>query len=143
MSFNDFDYVATEKYLKSLKNFEEYSENYSIKLIHSLVNQGKYNKAYQYSLELNRKNKTNYESQLILGIQAFKKQNFTNAKFHFDKLKPDGGHLIIFQSLKDSLDNWVKIAQSDKKNLEVESSLHILQRATLPNEKCCCLDRKK
>ena len=108
VSFDDFDYVTTEKYLKSLKNFEEYSENYSIKLIHSLVNLGKYNKAYKYSLELNRKNKTNYESQLILGIQAFKKQNFTKAKFHFDKLKPDGGHSIIFQSLKDSLDNWVR-----------------------------------
>ena len=120
VSFDDFDYVTTEKYLKSLKNFEEYSENYSIKLIHSLVNLGKYNKAYKYSLELNRKNKTNYESQLILGIQAFKKQNFTKAKFHFDKLKPDGGHSIIFQSLKDSLDNWVKIAQSDKRNFDLK-----------------------
>ena len=112
--FNDLDYAGSEKVFKKLDDFEEKSKKYSSKFIHSLINLGKYNEAYKYSKKLEKKKISNFESNLFLGLYQFKVENYTKAKFYFDKLENNFEHQLIFDILKISLNSWTEIAQSKK-----------------------------
>ena len=112
--FDDLDYARSEKFFKKLDNFEEKSTKYSSKFIHSLINLGKYDEAYKYSKKLEKKNLSNFESNLFLGLYQFKVENYTKAKFYFDKLENNFEHQLIFDILKISLNSWTEIAQSKK-----------------------------
>ena len=89
-------------------NFEAKNQNYSSKFIQSLVNLEKYNEAHLYAKRLEAKNLSSFESNLILGLFEFKKENYTKAEFYFDRLKPTFKHQLIFDTLKNSLNYWLK-----------------------------------
>ncbi len=132
VSFDNFDYVNSQKFFKRLDNFETKNQNYSSKFIQSLVNLEKYNEAYLYAKRLEVKNLSSFESNLILGLFEFKKKNYTKAEFYFDRLKPTFKHRLIFDTLKNSLNYWLKIIKTkDEKNIkpikEVKSIQNNLQ----------------
>ena len=109
VSFDNFDYVNSQKFFKRLDNFETKNQNYSSKFIQSLVNLEKYNEAHLYAKRLEAKDLSSFESNLILGLFEFKKENYTKAEFYFDRLKPTFKHRLIFDTLKNSLNYWLKI----------------------------------
>ena len=118
--FDDLDFVKSEKAFKKLKNFEEKSTKYSSKFMHSLINLGKYKEARKYSKKLENKNKSNFESNLFLGLSEFKEKNYVNAKSYFDKLENNYRHQLIFEVLKMSLNSWTEIAISkDKEKIQL------------------------
>ena len=118
--FDDLDFVKSEKAFKKLKNFEEKSTKYSSKFMHSLINLGKYKEAHKYSKKLENKNKSNFESNLFLGLSEFKEKNYVNAKSYFDKLENNYRHQLIFEVLKMSLNSWTEIAISkDKEKIQL------------------------
>ena len=118
--FDDLDFVESEKAFKKLKNFEEKSTKYSSKFMHSLINLGKYKEAHKYSKKLENKNKSNFESNLFLGLSEFKEKNYVNAKSYFDKLENNYRHQLIFEVLKMSLNSWTEIAISkDKEKIQL------------------------
>ena len=118
--FDDLDFVESEKVFKKLKNFEEKSTKYSSKFMHSLINLGKYKEAHKYSKKLENKNKSNFESNLFLGLSEFKEKNYVNAKSYFDKLENNYRHQLIFEVLKMSLNSWTEIAISkDKEKIQL------------------------
>ena len=118
--FDDLDFVESEKAFKKLKNFEEKSTKYSSKFMHSLINLGKYKEAHKYSKKLENKNKSNFESNLFLGLYEFKEKNYVNAKSYFDKLENNYRHQLIFEVLKMSLNSWTEIAISkDKEKIQL------------------------
>ena len=118
--FDDLDFVKSEKAFKKLKNFEEKSTKYSSKFMHSLINLGKYKEAHKYSKKLENKNKSNFESNLFLGLYEFKEKNYVNAKSYFDKLENNYRHQLIFEVLKMSLNSWTEIAISkDKEKIQL------------------------
>ena len=118
--FDDLDFVESEKAFKKLKNFEEKSTKYSSKFMHSLINLGKYKEARKYSKKLENKNKSNFESNLFLGLSEFKEKNYVNAKSYFDKLENNYRHQLIFEVLKMSLNSWTEIAISkDKEKIQL------------------------
>ena len=118
--FDDLDFVESEKVFKKLKNFEEKSTKYSSKFMHSLINLGKYKEARKYSKKLENKNKSNFESNLFLGLSEFKEKNYVNAKSYFDKLENNYRHQLIFEVLKMSLNSWTEIAISkDKEKIQL------------------------
>jgi len=118
--FDDLDFVESEKVFKKLKNFEEKSTKYSSKFMHSLINLGKYKEAHKYSKKLENKNKSNFESNLFLGLYEFKEKNYVNAKSYFDKLENNYRHQLIFEVLKMSLNSWTEIAISkDKEKIQL------------------------
>ena len=118
--FDDLDFVESEKAFKKLKNFEEKSTKYSSKFMHSLINLGKYKEARKYSKKLENKNKSNFESNLFLGLYEFKEKNYVNAKSYFDKLENNYRHQLIFEVLKMSLNSWTEIAISkDKEKIQL------------------------
>ena len=119
VSFDNFDYVNSQKFFKRLDNFETKNQNYSSKFIQSLVNLEKYNEAHLYAKRLEEKNLSSFESNLILGLFEFKKENYTKAEFYFDRLKPTFKHRLIFDTLKNSLNYWLKIIKTkDEKNIK-------------------------
>ncbi len=120
VSFNNFDYTDSHKFFKKLNNFESTNKNYSSKLIQSLVNLEKYNEAYLHAKKIEREKQSNFESNLLLGLFEFKKENYTKAKFYFDKLEPNFENQLIFGVLKISLSNWLEIAESkDRKSIKL------------------------
>ena len=113
--FDDLDYISSEKAFKKLDNFEEKSTKYSSKLIHSLVNLGKYNEAYKYAKKLEKKNIPNFESNLFLGLYEFKAKKYIKAQSYFDKLENNFQHQLVFDILKTSLNSWTEIGKSTNK----------------------------
>ena len=81
VSFNNFDYVNSQKFFKKLDNFETKNQNYSSKFIQSLVNLEKYNEAHLYAKRLEAKNLSSFEINLILGLFEFKKENSLSLAF--------------------------------------------------------------
>ncbi len=137
VSFDNFDYVNSQKFFKRLDNFETKNQNYSSKFIQSLVNLEKYNEAYLYAKRLEAKDLSSFESNLILGLFEFKKENYTKAEFYFDRLKPTFKHRLIFDTLKNSLNYWLKIIKTkDEKNIKpinevksIHNNLQFIQNA--------------
>ena len=75
---------------------------------------------YLKHVKLEREKQSNFESNLLLGLFEFKKENYTKAKFYFDKLEPNFENQLIFGVLKISLSNWLEIAESkDRKSIKL------------------------
>ena len=105
ISFDDFDYLSAKKFFNNLDESEKTNEKFSSMFIQSLINLEKYNEAYSYSKKLEKKNLSNFESNLVQGLFQFKNENYSKAKLYFDKLKPTFEHQLIFNPLKISLIN--------------------------------------
>ena len=114
ISFDDFDYQTSQNFFKKLDNFENHNKGYSSKFIQSLINLQKYNDAYRYSKKIEKKNLSNFESDLFLGLYAFKEKNYAKAQFYFDKLKPNFENKLVFDILKTHINIWLNITQSKK-----------------------------
>ena len=115
ISFDNFDYLKSHKFLNSLKESGKTSKNFSSKYIQSLIGLEKYKEAYSYSRKLEKENLSNFESNLVQGLFEFKNKNYDRAKFYFDKLKPNFEHQLTFRPLQISLQNWSNIAISNNK----------------------------
>ena len=111
VSFYNFEYKDSEKFFKKLNNFENVENNYSSKLIQSLINLEKFNEAKIYA----KKSAPNFESNLILGLNEFKKGRYSKAEIYFNKLEPNLENRLIFPTLKTSLTNWLEIVKTGKK----------------------------
>ena len=62
---NDNQYSKSYSFLKKLEGLENSHPSYSIKYLHSLVNLGRFNEAFNYSKKL-EKRRNDYESDLKL-----------------------------------------------------------------------------
>ena len=80
VSFDDFEYQDSEKFFKKIDNFEKIQNKYSSKLIQSLVNLEKFKEAKLYAKKIEKKNVSNFESNLILGLSEFKKGKYIEAE---------------------------------------------------------------
>ena len=125
ISFDDINYKNSEKFFKKLDNFENSSSQYSSKLIYSLISLGKYKEVYRYSKKLEKKNLTNFESNLFMGLYEFKAKNYLKAQIYFNKLENNFEHALIFDILKTTLNSWVKISQiKSEKSIQAIISPH-------------------
>ena len=137
VSFNNFDYEKSEKFLNKLDGIEENNKIYSKKLLHSLINLEKFNKAYSYSQILERKSLSIFESNLISGAFEIKNKNYSKALYYFNKINPNIENHMAFDILKISLISWTKIGMSnDKKDIKIienissqHKNLKLIQRA--------------
>ena len=116
VSFDNFDYKETQRFLKKLDDTKDGNKKYSQILLHSLVNLQKYDEAYKYSKKLEKKKQLNYESNLFLGLKEFKNQNYKIASNYFENLEPNNGHEMVFEILIDSLKFWTKIVETKNPN---------------------------
>ena len=115
ISFDNYNYEVSEKFFKKLNNFEDFNEEYPSRLLHSLINLQKFDEAYRYSLKLDKKKHSIFESNIFIGLYEFKSNNYDKASSYFLKLKPRYNQDIFSEVLKISLNSWVKLAESKNK----------------------------
>ena len=115
VSFDNFDYLSAKKFFNKLSESEKNNEKFSSIFIQSLINLEKYSEAHSYSKKLEKKNLSNFESNLVQGLFEFKNKNYKKAKSYFDKLETTFEHEIIFDPLKISLINWSDVLISNNK----------------------------
>ena len=77
---NESKYKDSYKYLKKLDGLEQSHLAYSSKYLLSLVNSGNLVQAVNFSKKLEKENKSNFESNLILGIFYLKNYKNETAK---------------------------------------------------------------
>ena len=84
---NQSKYIDSYKYFKKLDGLEKSHSNYSRKYIYSLVNSGNFNQAFNFAKKLDREQKNNFETDLVIGINHLKNSQYDLAKEYFIKAK--------------------------------------------------------
>jgi predicted Zn-dependent protease len=103
---NANQYNESSRFLKKLNGLEEIHPRYSSSYIYSLVNQGKFNEAFNYAKKLEKNKLDNFESNLIIGIYFLRNKNFDLAQKYFTKLKNRKTRFILNTFVSNSLLNW-------------------------------------
>ncbi len=104
---NDNQYSKSYSFLKKLEGLENSHPGYSIKYLHSLVNLGRFNEAFHYSKKLEKIERNDYESDLIIGIYYLKEKNYFLANKYFNNLKSYKDKSLLDDFIINSLSNWV------------------------------------
>ena len=115
ISFDNYDYLKSEKFFKKVKDSEKNNSSHSSRHIKSLISLQKYSAAERYSRSLEIKKISNFESNLILGLYEFKIGNSKKAKIYFNKLDRSFEHRMVSNTLKVSLNTWASIDKLNKK----------------------------
>ena len=110
---NESKYSASFKYLKRLDGLEKSHPNYSIKYIYSLVNSGNFNQAVNFAKKLDRDQKNNFETDLIVGINYFKNSKYKLAKEYFVKAKKNNSLTILNDYIINTLHIWADLENSN------------------------------
>ena len=113
LSLNDNQYNESYKFLKKLEGLEKNHINYSSKYLFSLVNFGKFYEAFNYSKKLEKRQMSNFESDLIIGIYYLKNQKNDLAQKYFLKLKNKKSRFVINNFVSNSLLNWSSFEKLD------------------------------
>ncbi len=103
---NDNQYSKSYSFFKKLDGLENSHPNYSVKYLHSLVNLGRFNEAFNYSKKLEKIGLSNYESDLITGIYYLKDKNYLLANRYFSNLKSYQDKSLLDDFIINSLLNW-------------------------------------
>tara|TARA_X000001036_G_scaffold176493_1_gene167072 strand:- start:5015 stop:6709 length:1695 start_codon:yes stop_codon:yes gene_type:complete len=109
-------YNESYKLLSKLEGLEESHTNYSQKFLHSLVNLGKFNEAFDYSKKLEKRKLNNFESDLIIGVYYLKNQNYNLAQKYFLKIKNRKSTFLLNNFVSNSLLNWASFNKLDLDN---------------------------
>jgi len=124
ISFDNFDYTSSQRFFNSLNESSMTNQNFSSRFIQTLISLEKYQEAYSYSKKLEKKNLSNFESNLVQGLFEFKNKNYNKAKIYFDRLNPGFEHRLLFKPLQISLNNWSDIATlNNRKGIDLIRSM--------------------
>ncbi len=115
---NNNQYTESYGFLKKLDGLEDSHLNYSSRYIHSLINSGKFNEAFNYSKKLEKRNLGNFESDLIMGVYYLKNKKYDLSQKYFLKLKNRESSSILNSFISDALLNWISFKNLDLNNAQ-------------------------
>ncbi len=110
---NNNQYSESYRFLRKVDGLEESHLNYSSRYIHSLINSGKFNEAFNYSKRLEKRNLGNFESDLIMGIYYLKSNKYDLSQKYFLKLKNRQSISILNTFVSSALLNWISFKNLD------------------------------
>ena len=116
---SDNQYSKSYKLFKKLDGLEERHTSYSQKYLHSLVNLGKFNEAFNYSKKLERKQLNNFESDLIIGVYYLVNKKNDLAQKYFLKIKKRKTNLPLNIFISNSLLNWSSFHKLDQDKAQI------------------------
>ena len=103
--------IYFDKVNDNMTNYDLFNQKY----IETLVNLGKFNKAFSHLRKVNNKKTNLYEFNLLLGIQAFKNNNYILAKKYFKKMSQSKNYTDLLQmNLDNFLLSWTYVALDNK-----------------------------
>ncbi len=112
---NESKYSESYQYFKKLDGLENNHSNYSRRYIYSLVNSGNFIKAINFSKKLDKEQKNNFESDLIIGINYLKNSKSGLAKEYFIKARKNDSISVLNDYIINTLYIWSDL---EDKNLE-------------------------
>ncbi len=118
VSFDDNDYFKSKEFFENIKDNKKYESKHSSKHIQALISLNNYIEAEKYSKNLEKKNKSNFESNLILGLSYLKENNLSKAKKYFDQIGQNNEHLMVSEVLKITLKKWSEIDEEGISSIE-------------------------
>ncbi len=116
LSLSDNQYLDAYKQLKSLEGLEDKHDVFITNYFYSLVNSQKFQEAYKYSKKIEKKNKENFESNLITSIYYLKNKEYKKAKTYINKLETKNDIININALLGISLNNWLSLNFLDEED---------------------------
>ncbi len=130
---NQSKYKDSYDYLKKLNGLEQSHPNYSKKYIYSLINSGNFNQAFNFAKKLNREQKNNFESDIVLGINFFKNAKYDLAKKYFIKAKKNNSISVLNNYILNTLYIWSDLEggtleEAKLKLNQLDDRLHSLKK---------------
>jgi tetratricopeptide (TPR) repeat protein len=115
ISFNNNNTEKAYEYLKKIEKTENKHTNYNIKYIHTLVLLKKFNQALIFSKDLQKKDNSFFEADLLLGLDSFLNEDYKKAQKYFERLNKSSKHNVAYKNLLENiLLSWSYAAQNNK-----------------------------
>ena len=115
ISFNNNNTEKAYEYLKKIEKTENKHTNYNIKYIHTLVLLKKFNQALIFSKDLQKKDNSFFEADLLLGLDSFLNEDYKKSQKYFERLNRPSKHNVAYKNLLENiLLSWSYAAQNNK-----------------------------
>ena len=115
VSFDNYNTENAYRYLEKIKEKKITHNNYNIKYIHTLVLLKKFDQAFAFSKKLQEKNNSFFETNLLLGIHSFIKEDYIQAEKYFISLNKVSQRNLLYKGfLGNILLSWVNAAKNNK-----------------------------
>ena len=123
LSSNNNGYASSYNFLKKLKGLESSHYKYSQIYLNSLINLNKIPEAYRFSKDLEKKNLSNFESELIIFVYHLKNKNRNKFLEYAYKINSAKYLNPIQKLISETIMNWANI-----NNLSFSDSIQMLNK---------------
>ena len=112
------DYTnAAFKYLNKVQSLKNDHSNFNVQFIRTLILLEKFNQAFAFSKDVWLEDEYFFETDLLLGLEFFIKNDYLNAEKHFERLNKISHYNLLFEDfLGNILIAWIKASENNKED---------------------------
>ena len=112
------DYTnAAFKYLNKVQSLKNDHSNFNVQFIRTLILLEKFNQAFAFSKDVWLEDEYFFETDLLLGLEFFIKNDYLNAEKHFERLNKISHYNLLFDDfLGNILIAWIKASENNKED---------------------------
>ncbi len=112
------DYTnAAFKYLNKVQSLKNDHSNFNVQFIRTLILLEKFNQAFAFSKDVWLEDEYFFETDLLLGLEFFIKNDYLNAEKHFERLNKISRYNLLFDNfLGNILIAWIKASENNKED---------------------------
>ena len=112
------DYTnAAFKYLNKVQSLKNDHSNFNVQFIRTLILLEKFNQAFAFSKDVWLEDEYFFETDLLLGLEFFIKNDYLNAEKHFERLNKISRYNLLFEGfLGNILIAWIKASENNKED---------------------------
>ena len=112
------DYTnAAFKYLNKVQSLKNHHSNFNVQFIRTLILLEKFNQAFAFSKDVWLEDEYFFETDLLLGLEFFIKNDYLNAEKHFERLNKISRYNLLFDDfLGNILIAWIKASENNKED---------------------------
>ena len=112
------DYTnAAFKYLNKVQSLKNDHSNFNVQFIRTLILLEKFNQAFAFSKDVWLEDEYFFETDLLLGLEFFIKNDYLNAEKHFERLNKISRYNLLFEDfLGNILIAWIKASENNKED---------------------------
>ena len=112
------DYTnAAFKYLNKVQSLKNDHSNFNVQFIRTLILLEKFKQAFAFSKDVWLEDEYFFETDLLLGLEFFIKNDYLNAEKHFERLNKISRYNLLFEGfLGNTLIAWIKASENNKED---------------------------
>ena len=124
----DYNTEQAFKHLKKVQSLKNVHSNFNIEFLRTLVLLEKFNESFSFSKSIWNKEKFVFEADLLLGIEAFIKKDYSSAEKYFLRINEISPYNFYFENfLSSNLLAWTKAVNNNK-----QASFELLENIPKP-----------